>query len=153
MGLVSIGLVAMLSGCYSTSTIKEFDPTTGILTKETTTKENVVEQIIASTQNKTVVAFREWYGVMIRAEPSEETLFALDCGYIHKNTGVVSVLKDQQNLDKVADIVKAIKQTDSVSASSTGVSSSSGTSSTTSAATSSTAGLTSSTTTDSATNN
>ncbi|OGV53551.1 MAG: hypothetical protein A2017_20855 [Lentisphaerae bacterium GWF2_44_16] len=127
IGLVSATAIIM-TGCNSTSTIKEFD-SSGNLIKETTTKESVVEQIIASTKGKTVVAFREWYGIVLRAEPSTETLFALDIGYIHKNTGVVSLLKDQQNLDKVADIVKAIKQTDSVSASTTGVSSSSGTSS------------------------
>lgn len=131
MGLVS-AMAIIMTGCNSTSTIREFDAN-GNLIKETTTKESVVEQIIASTQNKSVIAFREWYGIVLRAEPSTETMFALDCGYIHKNTGVVSILKDQQNLDKVADIVKAIKQTDSVSASTTGVSSSSGTSSAASA--------------------
>lgn len=145
MGLVSV--IGILNGCNSTSTIKEFDAQ-GNLIKETTTKESVVEQVVASTKDKTVVAFREWYGIVLRCEPSTETLFSLDCGYIHKNTGVVSVLKEQQNLDKVADIVTAMKKTDSVSATSSGVGSSSGTSTT-----SSTAGLTASTMTDSATNN
>ncbi|OGV52015.1 MAG: hypothetical protein A2017_05590 [Lentisphaerae bacterium GWF2_44_16] len=129
LGLV-IAMVIMLSGCATPTVITEYD-VQGNITKKTETSESIVEQIIASTKGKTVVAFREWYGIVMRAEPSTETLFALDLGYIHKNTGVVSVLKDQQNLDKVADIVKAIKQTDSVSASSTGVSSSSGTSTST----------------------
>lgn len=91
IGILSLGI---LTGCTSTSTIKEFD-TKGNLVKETTTKESVVEQVIASTQNKTVIAFREFYMVGLRAEPSTENFFSLCCMYMHKNTGVISILQNQ----------------------------------------------------------
>jgi len=133
LGLTVVLIVAavMLAGCSSTSIITEYDAQ-GNITKKTETKESVVEQVIASTKDKTVIVFREFYMVGLRAEPSSENLFSLECAYMHKNTGVISVLKDQQNLDKIANIVYNMKQTDSVSATTSGVSSSSGNSSSTS---------------------
>lgn len=138
MFVIALAAIAMLTGCNSTSIITEYDAQ-GNIVKKTETKESVVEQVIASTQNKTVVAFREFYMVGMRAEPSSENLFSLECAYMHKNTGVISVLKDQQNLDKIADIVKNMKQTDSVSATTSGVTSSSSSDSSTAASASSTA--------------
>lgn len=146
MFVIALAAIAMLTGCNSTSIITEYDAQ-GNIVKKTETKESVVEQVIASTQNKTVVAFREFYMVGMRAEPSSENLFSLECAYMHKNTGVISVLKDQQNLDKIADIVYNMKQTDSVSATTSGVSSSSGSSTSSTASTSTSTAATSSATT------
>ena len=136
LGLLIVLIVAtvMLAGCSSTSIITEYDAN-GNIVKKTETKESVVEQVMASTKDKTVIAFREFYAVGLRAEPSTETLFTFECAYVHKNTGVISVLKEQQNLDKIANIVYNMKQTDSVSATTSGVSSSSGNSSATTATT------------------
>jgi len=131
--IVLIVAITMLAGCSSTSIITEYDAQ-GNITKKTETKESVVDQVVASTKDKTVIAFREFYMVGLRAEPSTETLFTLECAYLHKNTGVISVLKEQQNLDKIANIVYNLKQTDSVSATTSGVSSTSGNSSSTSSA-------------------
>jgi hypothetical protein len=102
--ILAILISGILAGCTSTSTIKEFDEK-GNLIKETTTNESVVEQVIASTKNKTVVAFREFYCVGLRAEPSTENFFSLQCAYMHKNTGVISILKDQQNLEHIAKMI------------------------------------------------
>jgi len=132
--IVLIVAVVMFAGCSSTSIITEYDAN-GNIVKKTETKESVVEQVMASTKDKTVIAFREFYAVGLRAEPSTETLFTFECAYVHKNTGVISVLKEQQNLDKIANIVYNMKQTDSVSATTSGVSSSSGNSSATTATT------------------
>jgi len=131
LGIIALAAIAMLTGCSSTSIITEYDAQ-GNITKKTETKESVVEQVMASTKEKTVIAFREFYAVGLRAEPSTETLFTFECAYVHKNTGVISVLREQQNLDKIADIIYNMKQTDSVSATTSGVSSSSGNSSSTS---------------------
>lgn len=122
-------LILLVSGCSSTSIITEYDAE-GKVIKKTETKESVVEQVIASTQNKTVIVFRESYFVGLRAQPSD-SLFTLESAYYHQNTGVASILKDQQNINEIVGIVKAIKQTDSVSVSSTGINSNSSSTTTT----------------------
>jgi len=56
--LAAVAALAMLSGCSSTSTVKEFDAQ-GNLVKETTTKESVIDQIVSSTKDKTVFLWEE----------------------------------------------------------------------------------------------
>ena len=120
-----VGLIGLISlvGCYSTTTITEFDPTTGTKVKVTETRENVIEALAAQNKDKTFIVFREEYAVGIMAQPSTETMFTLKCAYAHGNTGLVSMVKEQQNVDKIADLIKAMKQTDAISAGPTGVSS------------------------------
>jgi len=132
--VLAFGIVGLVAGCASTSTIREFDRDTGKMTKETITKESVVQQVIASTKNKSVFLFREDYTVGIKAEPSEK-MFSLEAVYHHDNNGVASVLPEHNNaatLNAIATCLAVMKRTDSVSITANGISSGSGSSSVTS---------------------
>ena len=132
MKIALLGAMAatMLTGC-STNRITEYDKDTGKITKVTETKESVVEQIIASTQNKSVFVFREAYIVGLRARPDVEKLLDLSCVYEHSNTGVASILKEhegKETMTGIAKIMEVMKQTDSVAVSTSGIGSGSGSS-------------------------
>lgn len=120
-----IALAALITGCSSTSVIKEFDEK-GNLVKQTETKESVVELVVASTQNKTVFAYTDGWmaGIESTVFSSENPVPVLRILAKKDNRGVLTIHKDQQNLDKVADIIKAAKSTESLSASSSGIGSS-----------------------------
>lgn len=121
-------VVLFAAGCSSTSkiTTTDLDPVTGKVTKVTVTetKESVVEQVIASTQNKSVFIFREQYIVGVRAEPSAESMFKLSAVYEHSNTGLASILpahNSKETFEGISGIMSTMKTTDSVSVSPQGI--------------------------------
>lgn len=121
--------LVLATGCSSTSTITEFDEN-GKVTKVTETKQDMTNAIVSSTKDKTVILFREAYVVGFSATPASEatsSIMSLECVYAHKNTGIISIKPDQKGVPYFADIIRAMKQTDSVSVSSAGVSSSAST--------------------------
>lgn len=132
--IVAAGLCG--AGCMSSTsriTATDLDPSTGKAVKVTVTetKESVVEQVIASTQNKSVFIFREAYICGIRAEPSAESMFKLSAVYDHSNTGLASILPvhdTAEKLNAIAIIMSVMKKTDSVSLGPQGISSGSGSS-------------------------
>jgi|GEM_PF-2776953 len=133
--LSALCTAALLTGCKSTTTITEYAPNTGEPIKVTQTKANIVDQIVASTKDKSVFIFREQYLVGLRAEPDSETMFSLRCLYEHSNTGIASIRtehKDNATLTGIATVMAVMKRTDSVSVSANGISSGSGSSSVTS---------------------
>lgn len=126
--LVSIliaGLLAVLfvTGCGSI-TVKDIDPATGKVIKETTSTGTGV--LITSTQNKSIYAFRSGWFFLAEVTPGSPdnpmAHFTLDGGCI--DSGVLLLHKDQKNLDGVADIIRAGRS--NFSASATGASSNAG---------------------------
>ncbi|MFA7231497.1 MAG: hypothetical protein WC071_09530 [Victivallaceae bacterium] len=132
-------IAVFVTGCMTSTskiTATDLDPATGKVTKVTVTetKESVVEQVIASTQNKSVFIFREVYAVGVKAEPSE-TMFSMQAMYTHSNTGLASILPAHNTpecLTGIATVMSVMKSTDSVSLGPQGISSGSGSSSVTS---------------------
>lgn len=134
--LVIATVAVFTTGCTSTSkiTATELDPVSGKPVKVTVTetKESVVEQVIASTQNKSVFIFREQYICGVRAEPSAENFFKLSAVYEHSNTGLASILPAHDTAEKlkaIATVMSVMKKTDSVSLGVQGIGSGSGSSS------------------------
>lgn len=118
--------IALLSGCTSTSVVKEFDDK-GNLVKETTTNESVIDQIVKSTKDKTVYVWSKGWAAYISgstATTDDPTpTFKIYAGQIDR--GVLSLHKDLQNYEGLATVIKACNSS-AISVSSEGVSSSSG---------------------------
>lgn len=130
--LLGVFVLFFMAGCYSTSeiTVKEFD-LQGNVTKETTTKskENIIETLAVQNKDKTFIIFRKMYMVGLEVTPastSTESFLSLKCVYLDNNTGLASIVKDQQNMDKIADIVSVMKGTSTTAIGATGVTTSSG---------------------------
>ncbi|OGV45208.1 MAG: hypothetical protein A2017_06615 [Lentisphaerae bacterium GWF2_44_16] len=134
MGLVSIVLTVMLSGCYSTSTISEFDPVSGNLIKQTETSQPIIDQITASTKDKTVFYWESGWIAAIHVQPSAETMFTAEMIATKRDKGLLTVHKDQQNMDKIEGVIKAAKSTESLSVTTSGIGSGTAATSTNSAA-------------------
>lgn len=126
--LVSIliaGLLAVLfiTGCGSI-TVKDIDLNTGKVIRETTSTGTGV--IIASTQNKSIYAFRSGWFFLAEVTPGSPNNpmahFTLDGGCL--DSGILLLHKDQQNIQGVADIIRAGRS--NFSASATGASSNAG---------------------------
>lgn len=125
IGALFIALAGLMTGCSSTSIIKEFDEK-GNLVKQTETKESVVDQVIASTKDKSVWVYEEgWLGaVRATVVSTDNPTPVLEILATKKNRGVVTIHKDQKDMDKLEGIFKACKSTESLSLSGTGISSS-----------------------------
>lgn len=110
MFLMAVGMMLAGVGCASTSTIKEYD-LQGNLVKETQTNESVAATIVESTKNKSLVFWSSgWYGkakAVFADSSSPVPTFDLEAGKV--DTGMASIHKDQQNLDKIPDIIKATR--------------------------------------------
>lgn len=74
--LVLVGLLTiMLAGCLSPtkSEVKEFDPTTGKLVKETVTSESVAKTVVDSTKGKIVfISDQSWTGGVYFVPPASD---------------------------------------------------------------------------------
>ena len=102
-------VLMLVSGCNSTSIITEIDPVTGKVSKVTETSESVIKQITDSTKNKTVYVWSKGWATkisvsMATAENPTPT-FRIYAGNI--DHGILSLHKDQQNMDKLSEIIKA----------------------------------------------
>lgn len=116
-----------MAGCASTQTVvKEFD-SNGKVTRETVTKESVVKEVTASTQNKTVIVWENgWmaYLSVSTATTDDPTPTAkMFAGKAAK--GVISAQPDQQNWDGIAKAISATKE--NLNVSTTGISGTSAT--------------------------
>lgn len=117
MFLVGLLLLAVLFAGCGTITVKEIDPVTGKVTKETVSEGSGV--IIASTQNKSIYAFRSgWFFLfeLSPGTPDNPTAHATaDGGCL--DSGILLLHKDQKNIKGVADIIKAGRSNFTASAS------------------------------------
>ncbi|OGV32835.1 MAG: hypothetical protein A2020_07960 [Lentisphaerae bacterium GWF2_45_14] len=124
--LAAIVLIALfVQGCSSTSTITEFDAQ-GKITKVTDTKESVVEQVIASTKEKTVFIFDKgwWFGAEASIFSPESPVPITRILAKKNNRGVLSIRQDQRGMAEIRDIVKAALETESLAVTASGVTSS-----------------------------
>jgi hypothetical protein len=119
--LVGLLILAVLFAGCGTITVKEIDPNSGKVIRETVSEGTGV--IIASTQNKSIYAFRSgWFFLfeLSPGTPDNPTPHATaDGGCL--DSGILLLHKDQQNIQGVADIIKAGRS--SFTASATGASS------------------------------
>jgi hypothetical protein len=119
-------IIVLLSGCNSTKTIFEFDKD-GNVTKKIETDESVIKQITESTKNKTLYVWSKGWAAKIQASTATTDnptpTFVIYAGNIDQ--GILSLHKEQQNLDDLIKVIKACNGS-SLSISSDGVSSNSG---------------------------
>lgn len=110
-----VATIGSVTGC-GTITVKDIDPATGKVVKETTTTGTGV--IITSTQNKSIYAFRSGWFFLAEVTPGSPdnpmAHFTLDGGCL--DSGILLLHKDQQNIQGVADIIKAGRSSFTVSA-------------------------------------
>lgn len=124
LAIFAIATVAILTTGCGSIIVKDIDPATGKVIKETTSTGSGV--IITSTQNKSIYAFRSgWFFLaeLTPGTPENPTPHAtLDGGCL--DSGILLLHKDQQNIQGVADIIRAGRS--NFSASATGASSNAG---------------------------
>lgn len=118
--LFFVFVIVLLTGCTSTTTIKEFD-LAGNLIKETVADETMTQTIVSSTQNKTIIFWQSgWFvkGKVVMNDVSSGTAFPqFDFQGGKVDTGMALIHKDQQNLDKIPEMLKATRSNLSVTTS------------------------------------
>lgn len=115
--------IAFATGCTSTGTvITEFDAN-GKVVKETKTSQSVISSVVESTKDKTVVVWEDvWAGyISASAGTTKDPTPHLDLFIGKVNKGVITLHKDQQELEGISDIIYATRS--ELSANSTGISS------------------------------
>ncbi|MDD5727084.1 MAG: hypothetical protein PHV59_00840 [Victivallales bacterium] len=123
---VGLAVLTMLltAGCTTTnSTIYEFDADGKVIKKTVVRQDDLVAKITEATKDKTLIAWSDGWSAYISASTAtteDPTPTAkIFAGKIAR--GYISLLKDQQNLDQVTQIIQATKS--DLEVSSTGVSS------------------------------
>lgn len=107
----SLALVLLLTGCTSTrSVITEFD-SAGKVIKTTETQQSVISSVVESTKDKTVIIWEDGWAAYISCssgtteDPTPHG--KIFCGQVNK--GVISLHKDHQNIQGIAEVIKATK--------------------------------------------
>jgi hypothetical protein len=121
--------LVLLSGCISDiagkTTIEEYDAA-GKLVKRTTTGEPIIEQIVASTKDKTCILLRENFIVGLIASPVSEasnSVFSLQAIYAHKKLSIATIHKDHTGMiPHLPNMISAMNKMTGVSLSPTGIS-------------------------------
>ena len=108
----------LLCGCASTrGTITEFDKD-GKITKVTESTQSVIQTLMSSTQNKSVIIWEDGWTAYISCSTgtvdNPTPHGKIFCGKVNK--GWVSIVTGQQNIDQIASIIHATKSDISVSA-------------------------------------
>ena len=106
----------LLCGCASTrSTITEFDKD-GKITRVTESTQSVIQTLMSSTQNKSVIIWEDGWAAYISGstgtidDPTPHG--KIFCGKVNK--GWISLQKDQQNIAGIAKIIRSTKSDVSV---------------------------------------
>ena len=109
---------ALLCGCASTrSMITEFDKD-GKITRLTESTQSVIQTLMSSTQNKSVIIWEDGWAAYISGstgtfdDPTPHG--KIFCGKVNK--GWISIITGQQNIDQIASVIQATKSDISVSA-------------------------------------
>ena len=107
---------ALLCGCASTrSMITEFDKD-GKITRLTESTQSVIQTLMSSTQNKSVIIWEDGWAAYISGstgtfdDPTPHG--KIFCGKVNK--GWISLQKDQQNIAGIAKIIQSTKNDVSV---------------------------------------
>lgn len=107
---------ALLCGCTSTrSMITEFDKD-GKITRLTESTQSVIQTLMSSTQNKSVIIWEDGWAAYISGstgtfdDPTPHG--KIFCGKVNK--GWISLQKDQQNIAGIAKIIQSTKSDVSV---------------------------------------
>jgi hypothetical protein len=110
--LITIICAALFCGCTATKTvISELDPSTGKTVKVTETTESVVSTLTQSTSNKTVIAWESGWAAYISASmaTAEDPTPSVKMFAGKTDKGIISAHKEQQNWEKLAEVIKATK--------------------------------------------
>ena len=102
----------LLTGCTATKTIvTELDPATGKAVKVTETAESVVSTLTKSTANKTVIAWESGWAAYISASmaTTEDPTPSVKMFAGKTDKGIISAHKEQQNWEKLAEVIRATK--------------------------------------------
>lgn len=105
-------VAVLLTGCTATKTIvTELDPATGKAVKVTETAESVVSTLTKSTANKTVIAWESGWAAYISASmaTTEDPTPSVKMFAGKTDKGIISAHKEQQNWEKLAEVIKATK--------------------------------------------
>lgn len=115
---VVAALIALTAGCTSTrSIITEFDAA-GKIIKTTETQQSVISSVVESTKDKTVIIWEDGWAAYISCssgtteDPTPHG--KIFCGQVNK--GVLSIHKDHQNIQGIAEVIKATKSDVTVNA-------------------------------------
>lgn len=105
--------ISLLTGCNSTSTITEYDLATGKPIKVTTTSESVIDQVTKSTKDKTCYVWTKGWGgkLNVASCTTDSPIPGFDAELFNLDKGALTIHKDQANLDKLADVIKACNAT------------------------------------------
>jgi hypothetical protein len=102
--------LALLVGCSSMTTVCEFDKE-GNLTKKTESDTSAINEAILSAKGKSIAMWSTgWCAkvVAVVATPDNPSpQFHVEAGNIE--TGYISILPTQQNLDGMADVINAVR--------------------------------------------
>ena len=111
--LIAMLALVIMTGCFAAtqSTVREYDPETGVMLRETISSESVVKNITDATQSKTIVAFDDGWAayISVTAATLENPtptgkMFAGRTAHTY-----MSIHPDQQNLDGIAAVISAIR--------------------------------------------
>jgi len=105
--------ISLLTGCNSTSTITEYDLATGKPTKVTITSESVIDQVTKSTKDKTCYVWTKGWGgkLNVASCTTDNPIPGFDAELFNLDKGALTIHKDQANMDKLADVIKACNAT------------------------------------------
>jgi len=112
-GAACAAISLLISGCNSTSTITEYDLATGKPIKVTTTSESVIDQVTKSTKDKTCYVWTKGWGgkLNVASCTTDNPIPGFDAELFNLDKGALTIHKDQANMDKLADVIKACNAT------------------------------------------
>lgn len=107
--VVAVTLAVFAVGCSSTSTVTEYDLATGKPIKVTTTNESVIDQVTKSTKDKTCYVWTKGWGgkLSVANITSDNPIPGFEATIFNLDKGVLTLHKDQQGMDNIADVIKA----------------------------------------------
>ena len=112
-GTACAAISLLVVGCNSTSTITEYDLATGKPLKVTTTSESVIDQVTKSTKDKTCYVWTKGWGgkLNVASCTTDNPIPGFDAELFNLDKGALTIHKDQANMDKLADVIKACNAT------------------------------------------
>lgn len=128
LSLAALATAITLSGCISDiagkTIVEEFNDA-GKITKRTTTSEPIIEQLVASTKDKSCFFFKENFVVGLIASPVSEaagSVFSIQAIYAHKKIGLATIHEKHQTT-QTANIINAMNKMQGVTLAPTGIAS------------------------------
>lgn len=108
---IVIQIVVFCSGCAGSRTIIQEYDSSGKITKTTETNSSIVNELMQSTKNKTVIIWKSGWaaGLSVSTATTENPTptAKIFVGKIDK--GMISAQKDQKDWEGIAEIIKATR--------------------------------------------